>query len=216
MFEMSKRRLWRTVSYRSIAATILLSILCVSAVGLAPSSSAANKMRPAAFTPVTAPSASIQAGPTTTVPGKNPHSPLCHRTPAEKRTVSKEQADTRNLSTANWSAYQRFLLAYDDELSQTAQAVLDRGNNVPASVRSAARSLVKNIKALQVLVRKAKSTAELDASMKTTLTNPFAFVLPVFAYVGAQCGSSGSSGSSSGTVSGGTTQTVAGTGSSPN
>ena len=40
-------------------------------------SSAATQTGPAAFTPVTGSSASTQAGATTTVPGKNPDSPLC-------------------------------------------------------------------------------------------------------------------------------------------
>jgi hypothetical protein len=201
------------VVHRFIAVTTLLSVVSFGAVVLAPWSNAATQTGPSAFTPVTGPSASTQAGETTTVPGKNPHSRLCHRTPAEKRTISKEEADARNLSTANWSGYQRFLLAYDDGLSQTAQAVLDRGNNVPAGVRSAARSLVKNINAMQALVRKAKSTAELNASMQATLTNPFASFGPVFDYVGAQCGSYGSS---SGTVAGTAGQMVTGTSASPN
>jgi hypothetical protein len=120
------------------------------------------------------------------------------------------------LKLGNWSpAYKRFLLAYDEELSQTAQAVIVRGREVPAKVLTAARQAVKNIPVLQRLIRKAKNTAELNAStQRTDFISLFGSVLGVIEYVGEQCGSTQEGSMQMGKatiVTQGTGQTVAGT-----
>jgi hypothetical protein len=182
------------VFYRSTAATILLSILCVSAVGLAPWSSAATpKTGPAAFTPVTAPSASIQAGPTTTVPGKNPHGPLCQKLHVTDQTFRKQEPNMKPLTSGNWSATQKFYVAYFGSLSKSSQAVIQVGKDVPQNVRSAARQVVANIKSVQKVILKAKSLAGLNASTNATLPSVLSAWNTVLEYEGAQCGAVGSS-----------------------
>jgi hypothetical protein len=95
--------------------------------------------------------------------------------------------NTLNRKFPNWRAWQNFFLAYDDELSKDSQAVIQMGTDVPAGVRTAARKEVSNIKVLQKLVRKAKSTDGLNATMKgTDLIAPLGSVLD---HVGDQCGS---------------------------
>jgi hypothetical protein len=81
------------------------------------------------------------------------------------------------------------MLAYDEVLSQTSQAVIDRGGVIPASVRSAARKELANIAVVQKLIHKAKSTAGLNAAMSATGADLISPLGPVLQYVGAQCGS---------------------------
>jgi len=161
--------------------TILVSVLGGGAFAFAPSGSAATQTGPAAVTSGT--------GGETNIPGKNPDSPLCQKTHRDNLALRKEQSDVQKLKSGNWSAYQRFLLAFDDVLSQTSQAVINRGADVPASVRSAARKEVKNIKVLQKLILKARNTAGLNASMNATGIDLISPSGPVIQYVGAQCGS---------------------------
>lgn len=196
VFEMSKRRPWRKVFYWSTAATILLSILCVSAVGLSPWSNAATKTGSAAFTaftPVTAPSASTQAGPATTVPGKNPHGPLCQKLHVTDQTFRKQEPNLKPLTSGNWSATQKFYVAYFGSLSKSSQAVIQVGKDVPQNVRSAARQVVANIKSVQKVILKAKSRAGLNGSTNAALPNVLSAWNTVFQYEGTQCGAVGSS-----------------------
>jgi hypothetical protein len=183
MVEMLKSRPWRRVIYRFGAVTILLSILSVGALVSAPSGSAAVQTGPSASTTATQKSETI-------VPGKNPHSPLCKKVHAINLTLRKQASNLKKLQSGNWSAFQKVFLAYDQVLSNTSQAVIDVGTNVPANVRTAARKEVLNVKVLQKLVRKARDTAGLNASMNGTGTSDLLSAQgPVIDYVAAQCGS---------------------------
>lgn len=174
---------WRRVVYWFGAATILLSILSVGTLLSAASGSAAVQTGPSASTIVT------QKG-QTIVLGKNPHSHLCKKVRAVNLTLRNQASNLNKLQSGNWSAFQKVFLAYDQVLSSTSQAVIDVGTNVPANVRSAARKEVSNIKVLQKLVRKARNTAGLNASMNGTgISGLISAQAPVIDYVAAQCGS---------------------------
>ena len=84
-------------------------------------------------------------------------------------------------------------LAYYGWLSKTSQAVLQVGENVPPNVRSASRHEVTNTETLQKVILKAKNLAGLNASTNATLPSVLSAWNTVFQYVGAQCGSVGSS-----------------------
>jgi hypothetical protein len=107
--------------------------------------------------------------------------------------------------SGDWAAYQKLLLAVYGAQSKTAQAVIEVGTDVPANVRRAAHKEVSDSTVLQKLILKSKNTAGLNASLSARGTDFLSGWGAVFEYVGAQCGSVGSS-----------SQTVAGTSSNPN
>jgi hypothetical protein len=125
------------------------------------------------------------------IPGKNPDSPLCQMAHRDSPALREEESDSPRLQSENWSpAYKRFLLSFYKEMSQTSQAVISRGKAVPANVLAAAHESVKNIPVLEQLVRKAKSTAELNTpTQRTEFLSLFSSLLGVLEYVGEQCGS---------------------------
>jgi hypothetical protein len=179
---------WRRVVYRFRAVMVLLSVLSVAALAFAPSGSAAPQTGPSASTSAT------QKSETTTTPGKSPHSPLCQKVRrADKHDKALGFAQIQRLPT--WKAWQAFLLAYFGELYTNSQAVIDLGNNVPASVRTAASAEVSNIKVAQNVIRMAKSTDGLNVPNAIEKLLLYSFG-PVVEYVGEQCGSTQTSGSS--------------------
>jgi hypothetical protein len=187
---MSKSRPLRKVLciHRFTAVTILVLVVSVGAVALTPRSSAAAQNGPAAVTTVT-------AGSTTSIPGKNPHGPLCRKIHGTDLTFHKQEPNLKKLKSGNWRASQSFYLAYYEMLSKTSQAVVASGMHVPADVRSAARKEVTDIKVLQKIILKAKSLDGLDASANGSLPGVLSAWTTVLQYVGAQCGLVGSSSS---------------------
>jgi hypothetical protein len=174
---------WRRLVYRFGVATILLAILSVGALLSPASGSAAVQTGPSAFTIAT------QKG-QTIVLGKHPHSPLCKKIRAVNLTLRNQASNRKTMQSGNSSAFQKVFLAYYQMLSNTSQAVIDVRMNVPANVRSAARKEVSNIKVLEKLVRNARDTAELNASMNGAgISGLIAAQAPVIDYVLAQCGS---------------------------
>jgi hypothetical protein len=103
--------------------------------------------------------------------------------------LRKRLSNVPRAKFGKWSGIQTLDLVYDEELSDTAQAILGAGKNVPANVRTAARRQVSNIEVVQKLVRKARSVAELIASIKTPGPGLISGVELVLDYVGDQCGS---------------------------
>jgi hypothetical protein len=127
------------------------------------------------------------------VPGKHPHSPLCQKLYRTDQTFRKHEPNLKTLRSGNWSTKQKFYLAYYGWLSKSSQAILQVGEDVPRSVRSAARQEVTTIRALQKLIVKANSLAGLNASTNATLPTVLSAWNVVFQYLGAQCGTVGSS-----------------------
>ncbi len=109
------------------------------------------------------------------------------------QTFRKQEPNLKALTSGNWSAKQKFYVAYYGLFSKASQAVTQAGEDVPQNVRSAARQEVTNIKAVQKLIIKAKNLAGLNASTNATLPKVLSTWNAVFQYVGAQCGSDGSS-----------------------
>jgi hypothetical protein len=109
------------------------------------------------------------------------------------QTFHKQEPNLKPLTSGNWGVTQKFYVAYYGLLSKTSQAVLQVGEDVPQNVRGAARQEVTNIKAVQKLILKPKNLAGLNASTNATLHNVLSTWNAVSQYVGAQCGSVGSS-----------------------
>ena len=198
---MLTRQPWRRLVHRFSAVTTLLSALSAGAVALAPRSSAASQTGPAAATTAT-------GGPTTTLPGKNPHSPLCQKSHKINLALRNQESNLEKAKSGNWSAYQSLMLSYEKTQSQTAQAVINVGKGVPANVSTAARQEVKNVMVLDRLILKSKNMATLNASWNASGAGSLSAWNTVFYYVGGQCGLVGGS-------TQGTGQTVGGTSTSP-
>ena len=108
------------------------------------------------------------------------------------QTFRKQEPNMKPLTSGNWSATQKFYVAYFGSLSKSSQAVIQLGNDVPQNVRSAARQVVANIKTVQKVIVKAKSLAGLNASTNATLPSVLSAWSTVLQYRG-QCGAVGSS-----------------------
>jgi hypothetical protein len=91
--------------------------------------------------------------------------------------------------SGNWRAEKKFWTLFDKELSADSQAVLEAGKSVPATVRSAAREELANVRAIQKLFSKAKSLAGLSVAMNASAKSFITSLEPVLDYIGAQCGS---------------------------
>jgi hypothetical protein len=194
---MSTRWRRRRVVNRFAAVTILLSALSVGGIAFAPWGSAATQPSPT-LTIREGAVPTTQPGGTTNVPGKNPHGRLCKKVRTVDLALRNLAPNIKKAESGNWSAFQKFLLAYDQFLSDTAQAVIDAGTKVPAGVSTAARKEVSNINVLQKLIRKARNTAGLTKSMNDPGTSDLISAeVPVLDYVAGQCGST--QGSTSGT-----------------
>ena len=166
---MLKRQPWRRLVHRFSAVTILLSVLSVGSVVFAPASGAATTQ--------------------TTIPGKNPKSPLCRKTRSEVLTARRELSDLlQKAKSGTWNAYQASMLAGEKQQFQFAQAVINLNRGVPTNVSTAARQAEKNAMAMDKLIRKSKNMAALDASLNASGAGLLTAWITVFYYVGGQCG----------------------------
>ena len=59
------------------------------------------------------------------------------------QTFRKQEPNLKALTSGNWSAKQKFYVAYYGLFSKASQAVTQAGEDVPQNVRSAARQEVK-------------------------------------------------------------------------
>ena len=119
------------------AVTILLSVLSAGALAFALPCGAAVQTGPSASTSATQKSQTI-------VPGKNPRSALCQEVHTDNLALRKRLSNVPRAKLGKWSGIPHLDLVYDEELSDTAQAILGAGKNVPANVRIAARKQVSN------------------------------------------------------------------------
>jgi hypothetical protein len=95
------------------------------------------------------------------------------------------------------------MLAFEKLQSQTAQAVIHVGRDVPANVSTAARQEVKNVMVLDRLILKSKNMAALNASWNASGAGSLTAWTTVFYYVGGQCGLTGASSTGTSRIVGG-------------
>jgi hypothetical protein len=199
--EMLKKRPWRRLVHQFCAATILLSVLSVGSVAFAPSGGAATTQRGGTTifsVPIVGKS----------VTAEHPRSLLCHTVNKDDLGLRNQESNLQKAKSGNWKAYQDFMLAFEKLQSQTAQAVINVGRDVPANVSTAARQEVKDVTVLDKSILKSKNMATLNASWNDSGAGSLSAWNTVFYYVGGQCGLTG--GSTQGTV-----QTVGGNSTSP-
>lgn len=178
-WEMLKRQPWRRLVHRPLAVTLLLFVLSIGSAAFAPS------------------------GEATTIPGKNPGSPLCQKSHKINLALRNQKSNVQKAKSGKWSAYQSFMLAFEKLQSQTAQAVINVGRGVPANVSTAARQEVKNVIVLDRLILKSKNMAALNASWNASGASSLTDWTTVFYYLGGQCGLTGASSTSTNRIVGG-------------
>ena len=119
---------------------------------------------------------------------RGPRSLLCRTINKYDLALRDQQSNLKKAKSGNWNAYRAFMLAFEKDQSQTAQAVTNVGRGVPTNVYTAARQEVKDVMVLDTLIRKSKNMAALNASWNASGAGSLTAWTTVFNYVGGQCG----------------------------